>query len=377
MANGASGSLAFADRQFPTRVDRPQRFGTGAYNVLDPGESSLRLDTRLIAAGISTAEQFWGPADRYPFVLGNNAPGFPHVFLGSGMPWNILIGHLHARLVYGQLSQSKYASVGTDSTHRMMSGLVFAFTPRGLSGFELGASRFFHTPWPDSGAALWSDLRLPIEGFLKGTLSKTLTGGDDASNQLASVFARWVLPHSGFEFYGEFGRDDHNWDLRDLVLEPDHASTHMLGIRKVWMADAHSFLAFRAEAMSMRLNTLTRTRPIGGGYYLNGTITQGHTERGQLLGADITAGSGAGTTIAIDRYSETGRWTVAWSRTLIDGSAPVETPESQHELTVESVRFRGPVDVHVSLTAVYDLNRYFTHDAFNFNAIVGARWSWH
>src|SRR5205085_4211458 len=135
-----------------------------------------------------------------------------------GMPWNLWIGHLQTRLVYGKLSQTPYSSVGTGATHRFMSGLILTFQPGAISGLELGASRFFHSPWPDSGPS-WSDFRIPIEGFFKSTLA-TAKSGDDNTNQLASIYARWVLPHSGFEFYGEFGREDHNWDFRDLVLEP-------------------------------------------------------------------------------------------------------------------------------------------------------------
>ena len=383
MPNGYSGVLVFGDRQYPDRVDRPQRFGTRPYSAFDLGESSFRLDTRLIAAGISTAEQYWGPADTYPFILGNNAAGFPHVFIGTGMPWNLWLGHLQGRLVYGQLSQTEYASIGTGATHRLMSGLILTFQPRAFTGLELGASRFFHTPWPDSSSVRWADLRLPFEGFLKGTLKNASTG-DDNANQLASFYARWVAPHSGFEFYTEFGREDHSWDLRDFVLEPDHASTLMLGFRKSWMPTSQHLIALRGEVLNMRLNTLTRTRGIGAGYYVNGTLPQGHTERGQLLGADVTAGSGAGAVIAVDRYDGTGRWTYSWTRTLIDKFAsyfatdvqPPRTPEAQHAFTFERVRFVGPVDLRAAVTTVYDLNRYFERDVFNLNIITSARWSW-
>lgn len=383
MANGATGNLAFGDQQYPLRVDRPQRFGTSAYTVLDPGESSIRVDTRLIAAGLSTAEQYWGPADSYPFILGNNAAGFPHAFVGTGTPWNLWIGHLQGRLVYGKLSQTEYASIGTGATHRFMSGLILAFQPRPTPGLEIGASRFFHSAWPDSGGLTWSDFRIPIEGFFKRTLS-TAKSGDDATNQLASLYARWVLPRSGFEFYAEFGKEDHNWDLRDFVLEPDHASARMFGFRKVWMSEAQRMLALRAETIDLRLNTLTRTRGIGAGYYLNATFPQGHTQRGQLLGADVTAGGGAASTVAVERYDDSGKWTIAWTHVLVDTLAfyyetsirAPRAPESRQALSIETIRFRGPLDLRAGLTGVYDLNRYFSRDVFNLNAIVSARWSW-
>ena len=83
--NGQTGNLRFADGRFPTTIDRPQRFGDGAYSRFDLGQTTLRLDLPLVALGASTANQSWGPA-RSPILLSNNAAGFPHVFLGSSSP---------------------------------------------------------------------------------------------------------------------------------------------------------------------------------------------------------------------------------------------------------------------------------------------------
>src|SRR5437762_395656 len=81
MANGDTGKLVYADGLHPTTIDRPQRFGNRAYAVIDAGQSTLRLDAGPVTAGISTANQYWGPAAEYPAILGNNAAGIPHVFI--------------------------------------------------------------------------------------------------------------------------------------------------------------------------------------------------------------------------------------------------------------------------------------------------------
>src|SRR5205809_304090 len=54
-------SRKFVDPIAPSSVDRPQRFGTGAYARIDPGQSSLRLDLLGASLGISTANEWWGP----------------------------------------------------------------------------------------------------------------------------------------------------------------------------------------------------------------------------------------------------------------------------------------------------------------------------
>ena len=58
--NGHDGDLQFAHGRFPTRIDRPQRFGSGPYSRIDPSQSTLRIDHPVVAFGASTANQYWG-----------------------------------------------------------------------------------------------------------------------------------------------------------------------------------------------------------------------------------------------------------------------------------------------------------------------------
>ena len=385
MPNGQAGTRVFADGLHPRQVDRPQRFGSAPYSMLDPGESAVRFDTKLLTVGLSTADQAWGPADVFPYILGNNAAGYPHAFLGTGMPVNLWLLKVHARLEYGQLAQSSYSAMRPDSAgaRRLMSGLIAVVTPRGVPGLELGAARFFHSAWPEAGFR-WSDFRIPIEPISKKSFVLATGDTNDVANQLASVFFRWVLPHSGFEVYGELGKEDHNWDVRDLILDPDHAATHMLGFRKAWRSDGDNMIALRGEYIDLRFNASTRRRPLGSGYYDHSQFRQGHTERGQFLGADIPGGSGSGATLAIERYTRRGRWTLEWKRTATDtlgdyvltGRIPVKTPDVQHALGADALVFRGPIDLHAGVTAVYDINRYFAADRFNINAVIGSQWNW-
>jgi hypothetical protein len=205
----APGHSAFADPLEPHAIDLPQRFGGGAYARVDPGETTVRLDLPLVTAGISTANQYWGPARHHPIILGNNAPGFLHAFAGSSEPWNVLIGRGHGRLVWGRLEQSPYSSVPDSIGSRFMAGLVGTFQPRGFPGLEVGASRFFHLRWPEEGLTS-EHLLKPLEAFYKGALRAmrpdTTTRDEldrEEDNQLASVFFRWVFPKSGWEVYGE------------------------------------------------------------------------------------------------------------------------------------------------------------------------------
>ena len=277
-ANGSTNP--FADPLFPGNVDRPQRFGARAYSRVDPGESTVRLDGFGVTAGISTANMGWGPMENYPYILGGNAPGFPHAFVGSSTPLPIWIGRIHGRVIWGQLEQSAYSPVtGTSyysstletGTKRFASGAVGIFQPRGMDGLEIGVARFFHSLWPKEGIPR-SYFSKPFQAIFKVSLPSTPPGFDASTdpgiedNQLASAFARWAFPKSGFEAYGEYGREDHNWNRRDFIQEPDHSRTYGLGIRKIVSVDSSHLTAFRAEMINYELPTLARNRGEGGIY---------------------------------------------------------------------------------------------------------------
>ncbi len=334
--NGQTGIAAFADGEVPGGVDRPQRFGSKPYERFDWGQSTVRLDGWGVTAGVSSANQYWGPATVFPVILGNNAAGVPHVFLGTARPAPIYIGHVTARVEYGLESQSAYSPVvgpatfvdaTRPGTRRFMSGVVATFTPGALPGLDIGAARYFHQAWTGHVGA--AELRSPFEGLVKSSLptgpQPSGSGNADAlKNQLASVFARWVLPHSGFEVYGEYGHEDHNYDTRDLLEEPDHSRIAMMGFRKAFVRDSAHLSAFRAEYIDATEPSLKRHRGEGNNY-AHTVLRQGHTQLGQLLGANIGVGSAGGAVAAWETYSPTGRTTWYVQRLVQDNRATLLT----------------------------------------------------
>jgi hypothetical protein len=361
-----AGHDPLRDPRNPSYIDLPQRFGDGTYARIDPGESTLRLDLPLVTLGASTASQQWGPAADSPLLLGNNAGGFPHLFLGSARPVNLWVGRLHGRMMWGTPAQTDLSPMGGHG-RRFLASAVASFTPRGVPGLEVGGARLFHVVRPDGGPGLGEAL-LPVGNLFKVELARR-RGGDGSSvdNQLAAAFFRWVHPRDGVELWGEFLREDHSFDLRDFVLEPDHSSAFLLGGRKVWSASGGSLRALRAEFVNGRITHLSRVRPQIAPY-VHAEMRQGHTHRGQLL-ASPGAHDGLRSTIAFDVYHPRGRWTGRWLRSLRDG--PPNSPvEATNGLGGEAVFFLGRFDVAAGATAVHQLNRNFQGDAFNLNLVL-------
>jgi hypothetical protein len=383
MPTGQEGRLAFADGRFPGVIDLPQRFGDSPYMRVDAGQSTLRADLGPIALGFSTANQYWGPAAEHPILLGNNAGGFQHAFVGTARPVNLWLVRLHSRVIWGRLDQSNYSPMEPSASRRFATGLVAAVNPRGVPGLELGAARFFHMPWPERGLR-GARFGKAFESLLKVDLARkrpNVVHGEDPDNQLASVFGRWVFPASGFEIYGEYGREDHNWDLRTLYLEPDHDAAYLLGFVKAWRRSRSGLLAVRGEVLNSRISHLQQAAPQTP-FYLHGVTRQGHTQLGQILGSAAGYGGGAAV-VAVEAYQPGGRLTLAWSRLMrgewldpASGLPEARRADVMHTLRAESLMFFSRFDVTAGATGVYELNRDFNRDAFNLNVALGARVRW-
>lgn len=384
--NGQTGTLAFADPNFPTEIDAPQRFGSGAYGRVDPGNSYVRVDAGALEVGVSTANEWWGPATRYPYILGTNAAGIPHAFIGTSRAVGPSFLRVNGHLIYGIESQSDwsavsgpthYVNVDSAGTRRFASGFVVTAQTSALPGFEFAAERFFHSAIP-AGGIPGRFLRKPLQGLFKAGLPvesgflDTQGGGD---NQEFALAARWVLPRAGMEVYGEYGREDHNYDLRDALEEPDHARAYSFGVQKTFVHSAQHMSVLRAEVIDGEPSETARHRDEGL-LYVHAPLRQGHTQLGQYLGTAIGAGEFAGATIALDRYDPRGRWTVGYERTVSEnGDVAITTPASlrstvANTLSVERLHFArwGDVALGAALTDALDWQPQV--DRFNASAFV-------
>lgn len=367
-------SFRFADPIDPYAIDLPQRFGEGVYTRFDLGQSVLRFDGSRFSAGLSSAHEFWGPASVNPMILGDNAPGFVHLFAGTSQPIDLRAASLHLRAIWGRLEQSEYATTPPDSARRFGTGLVAVITPAVLPGLELGGARFFHMPWVPGTLDSGNYLRI-FSAFYKENTSDPRDEDPvvKAENQIASLFFRWVAPRGGFETYGEYAREDASWNARDFVLEPDHHGGYMLGGRKVWAFGGTGMVSLQGEVVNTQISELYRVRTQSP-FYRHTMTRQGHTHRGQLLGSPFGYGGG-GQTVRLDAYSGRGRHSAVWSRALRNQqprtTAPTAVRDVSHRIGLETVRFLGRLEWRVGVAGTYEQNRYLSADAYNATLSAG------
>ena len=291
-------------QSFNNRIDIPERFGENNYKKAYWGQSSVRLTYKAISLGLSNENLWWGPGMQNAILMTNSAPGFKHITLNTVKPLHTLIGAFEGQLIAGKLEASGYPNIDPQrlllhntkyvpkfDDWRYLNGIVLSYQPRWVPGIFLGLTRSFinYKKYLGKGVTDYLPVIIPF--------TKVQLGQDEEDqkkrDQLASVFMRWMAPESHMEFYMEYGREDHNYDLTDLVLEPGHLRAYVLGFRKLTPLRnrLNEFIDIQAEITQLEKSVSTSIRAPGSyGWYEHGFIKDGYTHNGQYLGAGIGSG---------------------------------------------------------------------------------------
>ncbi|HLR25905.1 MAG TPA: capsule assembly Wzi family protein, partial [Fodinibius sp.] len=279
------------------RIDRPFRFGPDAFTTFSWGHSSIRFHHYDIELGLSSEPLWWGPAVQYALVMSNNAAGVPHAFLGTRkplqLPWNI--GKVQFRWIVGWPRDSDYFSYlpRYHKKERFMNGLNIVYSPSFLPNLHIGTSRIIQQYIPKGGLGFsdYSGIFRPFPEPDKEALKRARDASHyEDKNGLKSVYFRWVLPESNAEIYGEYYKEEKNWNFRDFLMEPQHGGGYTFGVQKIFESNWIDFVKVNAEINSLVPRRLDDIRPQTY-YYTHKTVKQGHTNRGQILGAAIGPGS--------------------------------------------------------------------------------------
>lgn len=351
------------DDPFPFRygghgdIDWPQRHGKVDFAMIDPGQSYVRLESFGATIGLSTENLWLGPALRMPLIMGSSAAGFPHVFIGTARQANVGIGSLEAQAFWGRLTESDYFDDDDDNDHTLIAGISVVFEPAFVRGLFLGVNRMYLA---GMDGASFSDVFLEPYVNVRENL--------EGDNQLFSLYARWVLPTSGFEAYAEWAREDHWGDWIDLLREPDHAQAYMLGFQKVgrWRGADYRWFGELAH--------LTASTTFRGGrgvvtFYTHSEVKQGYTNLGQLLGAWIGPGSDS-QLLGVERSTARRTTGLIIERVRFDADAYYNQwarfyGQNGHDVSIGAIINHseriGPVTVHAGLGTARRHNRNFAH----------------
>ena len=275
----------------PYPADYPYRFGDSAFAKLYPGQSSASVLVGSFEGGVSTENEWWGPAIRNPILFSDNAAGFPHGFIRTGKPVATGIGVFEGRWIVGGLKESDYFDDDITNDVRSISALSIIWKHRAESGLSLGIARSVFAP---------SDGYSGVAGhafdFILGTDHPNARAASDSTfspgrDQIFSVFAHWMIPRYGLESYIEWARAEMPSSLRDFILYPNHTRGFTGGLQYAHtFADRVSRFRVQGEFTNVEQSGSYRFRPIGS-FYTSRAVIQGYTNEGQMLGAGVGPGS--------------------------------------------------------------------------------------
>ncbi len=285
-------------------IDLPERFGDRSYQKLLWGQSSIRLTFGPVSIGLSNENLWWGPGIHNSLVMSNTAEGFKHLTLNTVKPIRTIIGSFEGQLIGGRLENSGFAPPDTSRTingvklyvpkrndWRYINAVVLSYQPKWVTGLFLGVTRSFIYYGSDLGNNIKN--YIPVITPISKKANFGETEGNGGGDQRASFFARWIWLKAKAEIYCEYFREDHAFDTRDFILEPNYEHAYLFGLQKMIVLNPirNQYLQFNLEITQL---AQTRTNPgrVEGEMYLHYSgISQGYTNNGQLLGAGIGPGS--------------------------------------------------------------------------------------
>lgn len=374
------------------RIDRPFRFGPDSYTTFDFGHTSIRAHYNQIELGFSTESLWWGPGVQYALLMSNNAPGVPHLFLGSRNPISLPlnIGNIEFRLVAGWPKDSEYFDLNLEASphkeeltnrflrDRFMNGLNLIYSPSFIPNFHIGLSRVVHQYVPNSGLGLGDFFQ--VFAHFPDPSERTISGFRDESffedkNHLSSLHFRWVLPESNAEFYGEYFRNNQSFNFRDFIMEPQHGRAYTLGAQKIITSSWIDFFKINAEFNSLLPQQVDDVRPQTY-YYTHQSVKQGHTNGGQILGAAIGPGS-TSQYLGVDGYFKRGKVGLFIQRMVDNDLFHYEYYQRFFDTGGFKDQFRHRVNLNIGVDASYEIrslllsggvvwNKNFNYGRFNY-----------
>jgi hypothetical protein len=286
---------------FWLKSEDPERFGYGAYNNTNPGQSSIRLNVSGFSLGLSNENIWWGPGQFNAIVFSNNAQGFRHLTFNTTRPLRTIIGHFEGQILAGRLEGLRMPvqpQINRRLDWRYLNAMNIVYLPKWLPGLSLGLSRTFQQYRGDMEPEIADYLPLfqPFQKkkfFIDGNTADFDEKGQD---QQVAVSVRWVFQEAHAEIYFEFGRRDHAYNWRDFIMSPEHARAFLFGFSKlISLTKENSYIQIRSELTQSQesINILSRygTQQIGNSWGQHTPVIHGFTHQGQQLGNGIGPGN--------------------------------------------------------------------------------------
>jgi hypothetical protein len=270
-------------------ADAPQRFGNKPFFDWDFGDSEIRYTWETLTIGFGTQAIWLGPSYFNSILHSNNAPAYPKLDIGLRrqrvtLPWlGWYIGDVEARIWAGYLRESHYFDNDSKNDHNLLSGLAFAYTPSFIPGLTVYFNEIYLAKWIPESAYTLIDLFLPFREW----------GGGDEWDLRVSAGFDYFLPQASVNFYAEIGYNDTPAPhLKEFLSNFSHTIAFTAGFKKGIKIHINKkiFGELLFEYTHIEMSPFASQELWANTFYMHHIVTQGHTNRGQWLGAGIGTG---------------------------------------------------------------------------------------
>ncbi len=295
------------------RSDIPERFGKKRHNNTLIGQSNIKLNFKKISIGFSNENIWWGPSRRNSIMMSNNSRGFKHISFNTNRPVKTPLGNFEWQFVTGRLENSGYSPPNIDFEHagtklyvpkinqngevddwRFFQGINISFSPKWIDGLSIGYIR-----WVQMYSALvkgeytWMTGNPTYFPLFSNLFRKNdvFVDYEEQTDQAAGLYFRWIWKDAKAEIYAEYHYNDAKQNIRDLLLDSEHARGSTIGLQKIFSSkNINEDFIFSWEWTQLE-QTGGRLLRDAGSWYMHGSVRDGYTNKGEVIGAGIGPGS--------------------------------------------------------------------------------------
>lgn len=299
------------------RIDNPEQMGQGSYKKAFPGQSNFLMNFKSVSIGISTENIWWGPGFRNAIMMTNSAPGFAHLTLHTNKPIKTGIGSFEFQFISGKLVSSGVLPPDTGRTFygtihtieggpsdfynntalyepkindwRYLNAVVITWQPKWVHGLYIGIDRGVYSYSTQLQGSFFNKYlpAISVLSFVKNFNAQVTSAPSD---ELLSLFGKWVMPKAHAEIYAEWGRNDNSANFRDFLLDPGHEQALIFGFRKLVLIAPQKSLDIQFETTQLGYSNSYLVSRAQEGWYAHYQVRDGYTNYGQMVGAGIGTG---------------------------------------------------------------------------------------
>ena len=317
--------------RFYNFIELPEKMGEKGYSKFLLGQSFLKFHYKKWAIEYSSANEWWGPAQRNALLLSTTGAGFMHISIKNQEPLNSTIGKFNFELMTGKVINGGWEPPSTfitfrgnklyvpknevwktvnyiqknefgedqlvfenyrgiEDKQRIISGINMNFQPKWVPTLTVGFEQTYMQYQKDM--IYWQDY-IPLKNIITNIPNDRI---EKPIIQTAFYF-NYEMPQAQTTFYGEVGWNLTNTSLRNWVLQPDKGYASTWGVKKIFPTAKKYYWELLGELTQLQL--LTRADQFSNGippsWYLGSNIRQGFTNDGQLIGAGVGPGGSSQT----------------------------------------------------------------------------------